>query len=469
MDNAAHSRRNFLQRVNVGFDTAFFLIAAIASLWLVWLVFDDTRRHFWAWFLFLVLLWVTLAYLFLPRLHRLFTYVYVPNYFIGRSRTPDGLLGDPVNLAFNGPEENIHRLMQAAGWTLADPVNLRSSLRIIESTLTRKSYDQAPVSTLNLFGRMQDFAYQQEVDGSPSKRHHVRFWRCPKAWPLPGGSREVEWMAAASFDRAVGLSLFTLQVTHKISSDIDGERDHVVATLKAVDPDLRVDVLPDFSTAYHSVNGGGDEVQTDGDLPIISAVSVPDTLPEPDATAIHEDAGRPDARSNDEQTQLNKIPRPLVVYLSAVLVGLQVIASLFWIADLHHHWKNTLFASIEGFALGSLRTPLSNETRVYVIILVVVAIMALRVGLALGMYFGYNWARTWLMGISTLSIVGAFYEWVRVDMDFPLDTALLPTAVSILLLLALSASSMSDYTVARQDWRLKRRHLKQIAKRPQSG
>ena len=56
------------------------------------------------------------------------------------------------------------------------------------STLTRRSYGEAPVSPLFLFSRQQDFAYQQEVDGNPAQRHHVRFWQCPDAWLLPGGT-----------------------------------------------------------------------------------------------------------------------------------------------------------------------------------------------------------------------------------------------------------------------------------------
>ena len=125
--------------------------------------------------------------------------------------------------------------MAAAGWTRADEITAASSWRIITSTVTRRSYDEAPVSPLFLFGRQQDAAYQQEVAGNPAKRHHVRFWRCPDGWLLPGGSR-VDWLAAGTFDRAVGFSLFTLQVTHKIDAETDIERDHIVETLRASDP-----------------------------------------------------------------------------------------------------------------------------------------------------------------------------------------------------------------------------------------
>jgi hypothetical protein len=36
----------------------------------------------------------------------------------------------------------------------------------------------------------------------------VRFWPVPDGWRLPGGF-QVGWLAAATYDRAVGISLFT--------------------------------------------------------------------------------------------------------------------------------------------------------------------------------------------------------------------------------------------------------------------
>jgi hypothetical protein len=102
----------------------------------------------------------------------------------------------------------------------------------------------------------------------------VRFWKAPDGWLLPGG-RRVGWLAAGTFDRSVGFSLFTLQVTHKIDADIDVERDHIVATVLGANPAARVDVLRDFSTGYHSRNGGGDTIRTDGDLPVVDVSEVP--------------------------------------------------------------------------------------------------------------------------------------------------------------------------------------------------
>ncbi|MEO6531164.1 MAG: LssY C-terminal domain-containing protein, partial [Specibacter sp.] len=110
------------------------------------------------------------------------------------------------------------------------------------------------------------------VAGNPAKRHHVRFWRCPEGW-MPGGHR-ADWLAAGTFDRAVGFSLFSLQITHKIDADTDNERDHIVATVTAGRADTHVQVLEDFATGYHSRNGGGDTIETDGDLPVVDVGKV---------------------------------------------------------------------------------------------------------------------------------------------------------------------------------------------------
>jgi len=169
-------------------DGVAFVLAGGAATWLALLILTEGLALDWR-ALLLIPFWAIVAYLALPRVHRVLTYLYLPNYFIGRSRTSDGLLGDPVNLAVRGDEGQVHAVMKRSGWVRADEVTLASSSRIVTTTLRRVSYPEAPVSPLHLFQRAQDFAYQQEVAGSPSQRHHVRFWRCPPGWLLPGGTR----------------------------------------------------------------------------------------------------------------------------------------------------------------------------------------------------------------------------------------------------------------------------------------
>ncbi len=214
-------------------------------------------------------IWIFLAYFAIPRIHRWLTKIYLPNYYIARTRTGDGLLGDPINLAFNGTEKQIIELMKDAGWTSADKLSLKSTLKMIRSTATRRSYLSAPVSSLYLFNKKQDLAFQQEVGGTTSKRHHIRFWKCPDGWFLPGGFK-ADWLAAATFDRRVGFSTFTLQITHKIESDVDKERDFVLQSLENTKRGIIINKVENFTSSYHDRNGGGDFIDTDGALPFIT-------------------------------------------------------------------------------------------------------------------------------------------------------------------------------------------------------
>ena len=77
-----------------------------------------------------------------------------------------------------------------------------------------RAYPGAPVSSLYLHDKVQDMAFELDEGRSADKRHHVRFWQI-----APN-----DWLAAATFDRGVGLSLFTLQITHYIGSDPDRDR-----------------------------------------------------------------------------------------------------------------------------------------------------------------------------------------------------------------------------------------------------
>ncbi|MDQ4137643.1 MAG: LssY C-terminal domain-containing protein [Actinomycetota bacterium] len=309
-------------------DSLFFLLGAVATGWLAvftvrHILFGDVGD----WWLVLVL-WLLLAYLLLPRIHTALALVYVPDYFIGRTRTYEGLLGDPVNVALNGSEEQVHEAMLRGGWHLADELGFRSSLRIVTATLRRRSYPNAPVSPLFLFGRMQDFTYQQEVEGNPARRHHVRFWRAPAGWYLPGGA-QADWLAAGTYDRGVGLSFFTLAFTHRIDRNVDEERDYIVRTLREGTPGVEVDVIRHFSSGFHSRNGGGDAISTDGDLPIVDLTRI--VAHEHDLPT--EDGVAPALRAREIVQRLrhtaasNRAKRPMTLYIAYVLIVLRALTA----------------------------------------------------------------------------------------------------------------------------------------------
>lgn len=407
-------------------DALFFAFSALSATWLAYLLVRDGIRPGWPWLL-LIVFWAFFSYLLLPRLHRILTRLYIPEYFIGRARTSDGLLGDPVNLALLGSEDQLHHALRAGGWVRADDIDFISTRRIIASTLRRRSYPQAPVSPLLLFDRPQDFAYQQEVAGSPTQRHHVRFWRCPDGWMLPGGI-DAEWLAAATFDRTVGLSLFTLQVTHKIEENTDIERDFVRDTVSQGDPAVRVEVIRHFSTGYHSRNGGGDRIETDGDLPILDLRQV--TAP---GTADSETTDSRDRRP--AQTLFGAgvtLLRAVTYLLAATVVGAPLDFSRALAAEL------ILILDAKG------DLPVKAVAGVLVMAAIVDIVLARSV------LAGRNWARLWLMSVCVLSTTIAFVADARGTGTVTL--AHLPiVGSSILVLLALSSHRARDFATRQRD------------------
>ncbi|UAJ79682.1 LssY C-terminal domain-containing protein [Leifsonia sp. ZF2019] len=412
--------------INAVVDYAFFIFGGVAAIWLAWLVL--TESFSWGWFLvlFFVLFWLVLAYLVLPRLHRILTQIYVPDYFIGRARTSDGLLGDPVNLALLGSEAQLDDAMRAAGWTRADDVTLASSRRIVTSTLLRRSYDEAPVSPLFLFGHQQDVAYQQEVLGNPAKRHHVRFWKCPDGWLLPGGHK-VDWLAAGTFDKSVGFSLFTLQITHKIDANTDIERDHIVSTLLAADVGVEVEVIRDFSTGYHSRNGGGDSIETDGDLPVVNLDRVP----------VDAEAQRVVQQAEARRIALAE-RRPVPTALGFLLMLLRVVAGAIFVALTLLSWR-VWTASL--FTSGDLEGVTRHEADIVfgVLLGIFAAGLVFYFLLALLVFFGSNWARIASMSYSSLLIVISAIDFFDGGPQVTLHNNLLGLPLDILVVLALSS------------------------------
>lgn len=219
----------------------------------------------------LVVVWAAAAYLLVPeawyryaRRHPALDDVPTITY------TADGIPGDPLNLAAVATEREFKLLMLAAKWYPADPLTLKSCLEIAEATVLKRPYDEAPVSSLYLYKRKEDLAFEKPVGDDPRQRHHVRFWKSDK---LDADGRPL-WIGSATYDRAVGLSRTTGQITHHIAADVDAERDGLIADWSATGRLAETYVVADFQKAKEGRNGGGDPWHTDGALKV-GVVAVP--------------------------------------------------------------------------------------------------------------------------------------------------------------------------------------------------
>jgi LssY C-terminus len=211
----------------------------------------------------LLVLWLAVAYLVAP-----FAWMEHEKHHPSFAESPrttklkDGHPGDPLNVALIGTEAQVKAIMTAAKWYEAAPLALKSDLKIAADTVLKRPDDEAPVSSLYLFGRKEDLAFEQPVGDNPRRRNHVRFWRVPE---MDANGRPI-WIGAASYDDRVGFSHTTGQITHHIAPDVDTERDDLFADLEKTGELSDTYKVPGFHAVLEGRNGGGDPWHTDGAL-----------------------------------------------------------------------------------------------------------------------------------------------------------------------------------------------------------
>ena len=211
-----------------------------------------------------IAVWLLAAYVILPRVWRHFEHQPGLENAPKTSLTAQGIPGDPLNVALIGREEDVIHAVLGSGWMPADPITLRSSARIASSVLLDRPYDEAPVSNLFVFGRKQDLVFQKADGKSARRRHHVRFW---KSVELGRGATPL-WIGAVTFDRSVGFSHTTGQITHHIGPNIDAERDGLIGDLRNGGWLSEIFQVTGVGSTLLGRNGGGDLYYTDGELTV---------------------------------------------------------------------------------------------------------------------------------------------------------------------------------------------------------
>jgi hypothetical protein len=144
------------------------------------------------------------------------------------TRTGAGIPGDALNVGIVGSKEDVLRAMHASGWFPADPITLRTSIEIVGSVVLDRPYHDAPVSPLYYNGKKEQLAFEKPDGRSADQRHHVRLWLVFEE----GTDGRPVWLGSVTFDRGVGLSHDTGQVTHHIAPDIDTDRDLLMRDLR---------------------------------------------------------------------------------------------------------------------------------------------------------------------------------------------------------------------------------------------
>lgn len=172
------------------------------------------------------------------------------------------------------------RAFEAAGWSRAEPLSLKSRTKMLAALAHPHRYTRAPVSTLFLEGRPPDLVFEKE-DDTLAKRDHVRFWLRPSA-----DGDQAMWLGAATHGVGISFRHQRFGFTHVVHAQLDEERSRIVFDLMATGWVDKVSVYDRADAIRHSRNATGDHLETDGRLTLIElrpqapiGGSVPSTKP----------------------------------------------------------------------------------------------------------------------------------------------------------------------------------------------
>ncbi len=132
--------------------------------------------------------------------------------------------GDPLNLVIIGQPEDVYTAFIRAGWDETEAITKASSWKTVKSFMSGGEYRYSPISSLYVFGRPQDIAFQKARDNI-HERNHLRLWMSRaryEGYPV--------WIGQISRDIGVRFTKKTI-TTHKIDPNVDETREYLLEDL----------------------------------------------------------------------------------------------------------------------------------------------------------------------------------------------------------------------------------------------
>jgi hypothetical protein len=174
-----------------------------------------------------------------------------------RSETGDKKPADLTNVIFLGTRQQVSAAFEEAGWTEADDVGVKSSLKTFQAAIRQSGYGSSPFMMLRLSGVPPEFAYQKGLD-TLAKRHHLRIYHQTASYQ----GRDV-WVATATHDIGLGSSGKGTKWFHRIDPHIDRERDRIKNELMLTGVAQSYALVDRKQVAKVNANATGDKLITD--------------------------------------------------------------------------------------------------------------------------------------------------------------------------------------------------------------
>ncbi|PIR77939.1 MAG: PA-phosphatase [Candidatus Magasanikbacteria bacterium CG10_big_fil_rev_8_21_14_0_10_36_16] len=161
-------------------------------------------------------------------------------------------------------QQDFLAIFNSASWQLADIIDINNTYKLVQAALFKKPYETAPMTPSFWNAKTNDFGFEKANETNNARqRHHARFWKT--SYTTADGYNI--YVGTSSFDEGIKWG-----ITHRISPDIDTEREKLFIDLK------NTELIKYYSKEKNvnpvlGKNFTGDQFFTDGNLYLIKLKS----------------------------------------------------------------------------------------------------------------------------------------------------------------------------------------------------
>lgn len=179
-----------------------------------------------------------------------------------RVKSKKGNPGGPTNVVLIGSLQEVRQAFEKAGWTPAQDQDANSLWKTFEAVIKGKGYDAAPMSTLYMYGRPEDMAFEKMLN-TFTHRHHLRIWKAPALAP---DGRQM-WLVVADHDN--GFDVRPGVISHSVDPNVDLERAKVGADLGMTGLVAAEELVSVSNPARSGLTATGGKWESDGRLLVV--------------------------------------------------------------------------------------------------------------------------------------------------------------------------------------------------------
>jgi hypothetical protein len=175
--------------------------------------------------------------------------------FAARTTDKSGQVpGDQINFVLLGTLGEVDSAFAAADWLPKVANTLKNEVTGATDVVLDRSSSKVAFSNAYYEGRVEDLAFERPGP-TARERHHIRLWSID--------STRTIWVGAA--DEDIGLKVDLTQLpTHRVSPDIDNERDILSGDLEAGGCAVFIGFVSPRGAITSGVNSWGQQIRSDG-------------------------------------------------------------------------------------------------------------------------------------------------------------------------------------------------------------